>query len=223
MKSPALLWLLLLAGLATGPGVPAAGPDSGTSKPNLPESSSVGPPPESPPAPDQEGQDLSKTQQPLPPPEEPGLPSKKQSLPQDTSAAAKALEEKNRALFEQLFGDTPKEKKLISKDMASKGTAIYNQHRSHKAIHDVAYCHIEAIKLCYQRRLEVNPDLRGEMLITFVIRWSGKVQDIEVVKTNIGDAKLQSCVISRIKGWKFTPIPQAEGDVSVAYPIRFFP
>ena len=107
--------------------------------------------------------------------------------------------------------------------MASKGKAIHYEHRSHKAIHDVVYSYIESIKLCYRRRLEVNPDLRGEMMFTFIVKWSGKVDDVQLAKTNMGDTRLSKCVLSRIKGWKFKKIPEKEGDVSVAYPIRFHP
>jgi hypothetical protein len=152
MRIPVFLLSLVAASLAWGQTLPALGPDTSGQKTKRPEPSSIGPESEPPQPSDSQLPDTIISQKPLPQPAGPPALIKKQPLPKDTSAAHRALEEKNRALFDQLFGDVPKDKKIISDEMASKGTAIHNPHRSHKAIHDVVYTHIEAIKLCYSRR-----------------------------------------------------------------------
>jgi TonB family protein len=146
------------------------------------------------------------------------------------STKEKSLKKENRNFFERLFGAKKEEPK---KDTTAKvqtpdeitraGKAINNPERSPKAINDKVYMYLEALHHCYLRRLQITPALRGDLQITFTIKWDGKVEDVVVLHSTLDDKDMEKCVLGRLKMWKFNAINKDEGDVTVTYPFRFTP
>jgi TonB family protein len=150
--------------------------------------------------------------------------------PVAADTAQQNLKKDNRNFFERLFGSKPAEaqkdtsaKVVTEEEIARVGQAINHPLRSPRAIHDVVYTYIEGIHHCYVRRLGINPALRGDLMITFTITWEGAVQDVVVIRSTIEDKNLEGCVVGRIRMWKFKGIAQDQGEVTVAYPFRFYP
>jgi outer membrane biosynthesis protein TonB len=80
---------------------------------------------------------------------------------------------------------------------------------------------IGGIKHCYEKRLKRDPDLKGKIVVRFVIHSGGKVVEVEIVENTTGDSELGACIASRVKAIRF---PATEGsETSVTYPFILAP
>lgn len=131
----------------------------------------------------------------------------------------------NRSLFDRLFSksSTPAPLKKDLSALTLSGAAIAHPYRTHKAIHDIVFTHLEVARGMYRRRLLIDPDLTGELLAVFNITWEGVVTDLVLKHSTLHDGKLEKSIMATIKTWKFKKIPKKDGDVTVAYPLRFNP
>ncbi len=73
---------------------------------------------------------------------------------------------------------------------------------------------------CYARRLLRRPALEGELSLKFVIGPSGRAQNVKLVRSDLGDTKLESCVRGIVREWRWLSKP--DSDVVVLYPMRFW-
>jgi TonB family protein len=74
---------------------------------------------------------------------------------------------------------------------------------------------LDAARYCYKREAKLNPNLKGDLTIEFTIAYNGRVKDVRVVSSSLRNKKVESCISSRVRGWRFKPIDRAEGDVKV--------
>jgi TonB family protein len=74
-----------------------------------------------------------------------------------------------------------------------------------------------AIKSCYEAALKVNASLKGKVTIKFTIGPAGRITDISVTDNSTGDAGIGSCIVDKVRGWKFDP-PEG-GSVTFSYPF----
>lgn len=74
-------------------------------------------------------------------------------------------------------------------------------------------------RYCYEKRLQANPGLGGQMVVSFTIDSSGRVISAVKRSSTLGDAQVESCVVSRISRLKFPKFEQ--GVVIVNYPFNF--
>ena len=75
------------------------------------------------------------------------------------------------------------------------------------------------IKWCYEKQLNVNPDLEGKIVIDFIIGMDGLVKSSRVRNTTMHNQLVESCIARRIRTIRF-PSPGA-GIVQVFYPFLF--
>lgn len=77
-----------------------------------------------------------------------------------------------------------------------------------------------AIKACYQKGLQSNPDLSGKIKVKFLIQPNGAVNPAKIDESTIGNDAVENCVLNNVKAWKF---PQAKGGgiTNVVYPFVF--
>jgi TonB family protein len=86
-------------------------------------------------------------------------------------------------------------------------------------IRRIVRAHINEVRHCYNKGLNKNPDLEGELVVSFEISKAGSVTKSEV-KTPVDDAAVGKCVAKAIKRWKF---PGGPGIVLVDYPLILVP
>jgi hypothetical protein len=81
--------------------------------------------------------------------------------------------------------------------------------------------HRAELHACYQRRLEVDPNLAGEVIIHAGIDRDGAVTEQCITTTTIEDRELLTCVSDLLAASSF---PGAEGEaVDVSFPFVFDP
>ncbi len=85
------------------------------------------------------------------------------------------------------------------------------------AIRRLARRHQGHLRRCYERGLQLNPELWGRLLVRFMIAPTGRVQTVEIRENTVGNA-VASCFVARIRRWRFPP-PEGGGMVVVTYPF----
>ena len=78
-----------------------------------------------------------------------------------------------------------------------------------------------AIYSLYNRALRKDPTLQGKLVLRLTIAPSGKITDIELVSSELGDAALERKLVQRIKMFNFGA-KQVDA-VTLTYPIDFLP
>ncbi len=89
-----------------------------------------------------------------------------------------------------------------------------------KVIQDYIRRKMGAIKACYQKGLQANPELEGSITVKFLIQPTGSIGAAKVENSSIGNSSVEECVLTNVKAWRF---PQASTGASttVVYPFRF--
>ena len=80
--------------------------------------------------------------------------------------------------------------------------------------------HQNEIKFCYEQELQKNPALAGKVAVAWTIDGTGAVADANVSESSISNANVESCILQRIRRWKF-PEPAGGGVVNVTFPWLF--
>ena len=91
---------------------------------------------------------------------------------------------------------------------------------SRELIRRVIREHRDQIRYCYNLALNGSPNLSGKLQVQFVIGDRGYVEQARILKSNLGKASLERCVVSRVRTWRF-PKPNGGGRVQVNYPFLF--
>jgi len=89
-----------------------------------------------------------------------------------------------------------------------------------EVIRRVVRAHINEVRHCYNQGLAVDPNLKGRVVIEFLIGPVGVVTFVHV-KENLVDATVGECVAQAVKRWAF-PKPTGSS-VQVTYPFVFEP
>lgn len=100
------------------------------------------------------------------------------------------------------------------------GKVIYKGGLDKEVIRRVVIAHLPQVKYCYERRLVVNPALKGKLIVRFTIAADGRVVSATASDDTIGDAEVTACVLTRATTWRF-PAPAGGGIVDVIWPFLF--
>ncbi len=80
--------------------------------------------------------------------------------------------------------------------------------------------HRGAITGCYERALNDNPNLSGQITFEWTITSSGDVSSAREQTSSLGSGQVSNCILGIIRGMSF-PNPEGGGSVEVAYPFAF--
>jgi TonB family protein len=75
-------------------------------------------------------------------------------------------------------------------------------------VHRVVRQHINEARFCFERELQVNPALAGDVTVRFVVGANGSVQTSSVTNSSVGNATLEQCLVQATRRWTF---PQPTG------------
>ena len=70
-----------------------------------------------------------------------------------------------------------------------------------KSVTSVFRRRASAFRACYERRLKVNPNLKGKVVIRFTIGTAGRITSIKVTGNTTGDNAVGSCITGKVRGW----------------------
>jgi len=81
--------------------------------------------------------------------------------------------------------------------------------------------HYGIFRKCYGAGLQRHADLRGKLIMRFVIELGGEVSNINVIDTDLPDCGVVRCIRDAFSALQF-PKPDG-GVVTVSYPIQLAP
>ena len=96
-----------------------------------------------------------------------------------------------------------------------------NPFRRPSAIKEIIDDNASQLKYLYNRRLREGIKLSGKMVVEIGIRPDGAVRGAKIVKSNVGDKAFENAIVNQIGRWKFKPVNDSLGDMTVNYPIEF--
>lgn len=84
--------------------------------------------------------------------------------------------------------------------------------------------HREQAVGCYERALQRDPTLAGQVTVTFDVTQDGTVSEVAVEPAASGEGLglVGACLVERVKAWRF-PARMPKGITRVAYPFQFSP
>lgn len=91
---------------------------------------------------------------------------------------------------------------------------------SAEAIQRIVRRHRAEVRFCYERALQVRPDLRGRVAVRFDIAPDGRVASSSIAATTLGDGEAETCIRDAVRRWRFPPVDRGD-PVSVTYPFVF--
>lgn len=94
--------------------------------------------------------------------------------------------------------------------------------RDQDAVQAVVTRHNNSIQYCYERELKRNPNLKGKIVLRFVITPSGTVKNVEMLSSTLNNRKVHQCIISRVRRWTdFGVINSSYGDTTIRQVYTF--
>lgn len=79
---------------------------------------------------------------------------------------------------------------------------------------------IPRLRVCYERRLKTDPDLRGRWKLGFTVQADGYTRAVSATGAETRDAQLESCIVEKVKNWQFQRIRE---DQSITKSVSFRP
>ena len=81
---------------------------------------------------------------------------------------------------------------------------------------------LNQVRACYERGLQLRPELAGKVVVKFVIGKDGTVSSLRMRSSTLGDETVEACIEKRMITMIF-PEPTGGGTVVVSYPLVFVP
>jgi len=80
--------------------------------------------------------------------------------------------------------------------------------------------HLDQISRCYTDAQQTQPELRGKVVVEFVIGPLGDVVSARAAKVEQLSTGMVTCILNDVETWKFAP-PEGGGVVRINYPFTF--
>jgi len=86
----------------------------------------------------------------------------------------------------------------------------------------VVESHKRALQDCYRQELKYNPDVRGKIVVRFVLNPEGIVTAVSIVSSTLESPRMESCIVGRIRQWRnFPPCDPSIGDKTYRQSFTF--
>lgn len=94
--------------------------------------------------------------------------------------------------------------------------------RSQDAVAAIVSRHTAAIQSCYQSEVRRTPELKGKIVVRFVITPQGTVESATIVSSTLNNPRVEKCVISRILRWDdFGAVAPDKGNATIRQVYTF--
>jgi hypothetical protein len=119
----------------------------------------------------------------------------------------------------EALGDKTKTEKKIRPKMDSATDEIYGD-VDKQAVQATIRRRTSALKVCYEKALRTQPNLKGKITYTISISTVGRVTSVEIEGDTLQDASVRSCTKAKIQGWRF-PVAGAEEAAEVTFSVVY--
>jgi hypothetical protein len=103
----------------------------------------------------------------------------------------------------------------LAQDTKVTGAAATSTQRDPDIIDAVINQNKASVEYCYQSQLKVDPNLRGEIYLSFDILPTGKVGGVKVMNSTLNNRKVEQCITRSIRRWTFPKLTGNQGIVTI--------
>lgn len=122
-------------------------------------------------------------------------------------------------------------KELIRKGAGSEAEVIAferqsllasNPFRRPSVIKEVIDGNVNQLRYIYNKKLRAGGKMSGKVTVKIDIKPNGRVGYAQVINSSVGNPEFEEEITAKIKSWKFRPVPDSLGILSIKYPFEFF-
>ncbi len=95
------------------------------------------------------------------------------------------------------------------------GTGAGSSQRDPEVIDAIINQNKASVEYCYQSQLKLNPNLRGDIFLSFDILANGKVGGVKILSSTLNDSKVENCIVRSVRRWSFPKQTGAGGIVTI--------
>lgn len=104
----------------------------------------------------------------------------------------------------------------LAQDTDVRGSGAGTSQRDPNVIDAIINQNKASVEYCYQSQLKIDPNLRGEVLLSFEISPSGRVGDVKIINSTLNNRKVEQCIIKSIRRWSnFPRLTEGRGFVTI--------
>lgn len=152
------------------------------------------------------------------------IPKTAPNAPTEKKQPAFAQEEidkiQRQALGEQERKITETRRAVVREDL-SQAQVTPGSERTEEGISETVHENREKLLAIYNKMLQGDPNLRGNITVEFVISVKGEVLQCHVLTSSFGSPSFERALVHEILSWKFPPV--SAGSTTVLYPLAFSP
>ncbi|GAB4368552.1 MAG: hypothetical protein Kow0042_09770 [Calditrichia bacterium] len=105
---------------------------------------------------------------------------------------------------------------LASEETQITGAGAATSQRNPDVIDAVINQNKASVEYCYQSQLKLDPNLRGEILLSFDILPNGRVGAVKILNSTLNNRKAEQCIIRAIRRWSnFPKLEDTRGVVTI--------
>jgi TonB family protein len=93
----------------------------------------------------------------------------------------------------------------LAQETSVSGAASSSAQRDPDVIDAVINQNKASVEYCYQSQLKVDPNLRGEILLSFDILPNGRVGAVKIMNSTLGNQQVERCIIHAVRRWSNFP------------------
>ncbi len=108
------------------------------------------------------------------------------------------------------------------KELQRRQNLALNPYRRPEALKRVIDDNSGELRYIYNKKLRSGIKISGKMLLEIHILSSGIVDRARVIQSSIADNDFEREITQRILSWRFNPVADSLGDLTVNYPFEFF-
>lgn len=132
---------------------------------------------------------------------------------------------KEKQKVEQARRELIKQGKLDAKEIKElerRQNLAANPYRRPEALKKVIDDNSGELRYIYNKKLRSGVKISGKLLVEIHIKSNGSVDGAKIIQSSIGEAGFEQEVLNRIVSWRFNPVPDSLGDLTVNYPFEFY-
>ena len=103
----------------------------------------------------------------------------------------------------------------LAQDTKVLGSGAGSSQRDPEVIDAIINQNKASVEYCYQSQLKLNPNLRGDIFLSFDILANGKVGGVKILSSSLNNSKVESCIIKSVRRWSFPRQTGAGGIVTI--------
>ena len=114
---------------------------------------------------------------------------------------------------------------FLSCASGSRSSALKNPDddcRSKDHVLQITRKHIAGMNAIYNKRLAINPDVKGRLVVVFYVQASGLITQQPLIESSsLGDTVLENQFIENIKTWNYGKCDCRKKTMQIIYPFDF--